>query len=198
MVFAMTPSLPIWHTLVFCQDSWTDWDVFWHTGFHWPILHCVLSKFGHLQNKCTFFWNYFPTVGLRTVLLLWPVASLSTVEWWWSLVYHTDGSVLCIAQWHKASRLSRFIWKMAIETIYIYSFIYSFLSNRRPMRPPYLVHQILIGNRIKLNLRWFVKFLVSAGRQIIPQFKNFMTKKPRLIVSHSLFQTNLWPWCWWW
>jgi len=38
------------HKWDFCRDGWTDRTVFWHGSFFRRILHCILRKFGCLQN----------------------------------------------------------------------------------------------------------------------------------------------------
>jgi len=43
---------------VFCWNVWMDQAGFWHEGFLWLLLYCVLRKFGYL-------WNFVPNSGLR-------------------------------------------------------------------------------------------------------------------------------------
>jgi len=43
------------------ESSW----FFCRVGFFRPVLHCVMKKFGYLQNEGTSLWNFLPNSELR-------------------------------------------------------------------------------------------------------------------------------------
>ena len=53
------------HKSVFYRNGWTNWAGFWHVSFLPPVLHCVKSKFGYLQNKGTSLWNFVLNSGVK-------------------------------------------------------------------------------------------------------------------------------------
>ena len=60
------------------ESSW-----FWHGGFLPPIPHCVIRKFGYLQNKGTWLWNTVTNSGLRKFLHLKSIVlSTKLVDGW--------------------------------------------------------------------------------------------------------------------
>jgi len=62
------------------ESSW-----FWHGGCVPAIPHCIVRKFGYLQNKGASLWNFVPNAGLR---------KFCHRSWWCSLM--TRSSALSV------------------------------------------------------------------------------------------------------
>jgi len=90
---------------VLYRNEWTDRAGFWRGSFLRPILHCVVRKFGYLQNKGTFLRNFVSNSGLRkfrhgksivlSIKLIdapacWPHLLRSTRNGWTHIVYYTS------------------------------------------------------------------------------------------------------------
>jgi len=69
-----------------------DWRHFWQGHYLWRILHCVIRKFVHLQNKVTSLLNFVPNSGLenfatacrssqRVVNFVWQRRTLVYIGW---------------------------------------------------------------------------------------------------------------------
>ena len=58
-------TVSVYHKSEFYRNGRTNQAGFWHGGFLSPIQHCIVRKFGYLQNKGTSVLNFVPNSGLR-------------------------------------------------------------------------------------------------------------------------------------
>jgi len=93
----LCPCLSVCHKSVFYRNGWTNRAGFRHVSFLPPVLHCVKRKFGYLQNKGTFLWNFIQNFGLRKFL-----HGISIVEACYQLSSRKVDAQFCTVAWQLA------------------------------------------------------------------------------------------------
>ena len=89
-------AMSVCHKPVLYRNGWMDQADFWHRGYSWLTLHCVVREFGYLQNRGHFSLELCPK--------LWTQKNIQISPWHMDLrkcchyLVHTEHPPSCITR----------------------------------------------------------------------------------------------------